>query len=124
MKMKLAAVTAILFLVVLQGCGSIVHGTTQELRINSTPQGAKATVGTQTCTTPCTLTVKRDSPSVQIEKNGYKKSFDLEKNFQFGASLLGNILWAEIGIIIDLATGAAWEIKPVDVQMDSTAAGL
>jgi hypothetical protein len=78
----------------------------------------------QTCVTPCKLTVKRDSPTVRVEKGDYKKTFDLEKDFQFGAAFFGNILWAELGVIIDVATGAAWEVKPVNLQLDTADEGL
>jgi len=124
MKTKLASITLILIFSSLQGCSSIVHGTTQELQIKTEPQGALATVGTQTCVTPCSLNVKRDSPTIQVEKDSYKKTFDLEKDFQYGAALFGNILWAEIGIIIDVATGGAWELLPVDLQLDIADGGL
>jgi hypothetical protein len=62
--------------------------------------------------------VKRASPTVQVDKGDYNKTVDLEKEFQYGAALFGNILWAEVGIIIDVATGGAWEIKPVNIQLD------
>ncbi len=124
MQMTMVSAALILMLGVLQGCSSIVHGTTQDLQINTVPQGARATVGTQTCATPCTLTVKRDSPTVQIEKDSYRKTFDLEKNFQWGATLFGNILWAELGIIIDVASGAAWDIGPVNIRLDEVDTGL
>ncbi len=124
MQMKMVSLALILVLGFLQGCSSIVHGTTQDLQINTVPQGARATVGTQTCVTPCTLNVKRDSATVQIEKDSYRKTFDLEKNFQWGATLFGNILWAELGIIIDVASGAAWDIRPVNIGLNAADSGL
>ena len=117
--MRPMLVLLIMLLAALQGCGSLVHGTSQELEINTIPPGAKATIGTQTCVTPCKLTVKRASPNVQVEKDDYKKTVDLKKDFQYGASHFGNILWAEVGIIIDVATGSAWEIQPVNIQLDA-----
>ncbi len=107
-----------------QGCSSIVHGTTQELQINTVPPGAKATIGTQTCVTPCKLTVKRDSPTLQVEKGSYKRTFDVEKDFNFGATICGNILWIVPGAVIDLATGGAWEIKPVNLKLNAADPGL
>ena len=116
--MKPMLVLLMLILAMAQGCSSLVHGTSQELDINTVPPGARATIGTQTCVTPCKLTVKRASPSVQIEKGDYNKTVDLNKEFQYGAALFGNILWAEVGIIIDVATGGAWEITPVNIRLD------
>jgi len=117
-KTKSALVTLILLFVSLQGCSSLVHGTTQDLQINTVPQGVRATIGTQTCVTPCSLTVQRDAQTIQVEKDSFRKTFDLEKKFQYGAALFGNILWAEIGIIIDVASGGAWEISPVNLSLD------
>ncbi len=113
----------VLFLVLLlgaQGCSSIVHGTTQELQITTTPSGAKATVGTQTCVTPCTLTVKRDEHDLLVQKGSYKRTFDLEKDFNFGATICGNILWIVPGAVVDLATGGAWEIRPVNLKLNAS----
>ncbi len=120
MKIRLVTACCILLFAGAQGCSSLVHGTTQDLEITTIPQGARATVGTQTCVTPCKLTVKRASPTVQVEKGSFKKTVDLEKEFQWGATLFGNILWAEVGIIIDVATGGAWEIRPVNLQLSGS----
>ncbi len=107
-----------------QGCSSIVHGKMQELQITTTPPGAKATVGTQACVTPCKMIVSRGSTTLQIEKGNYRKTFDLEKDFQFGTTICGNICWVEIGAIVDLANGAAWEIRPINLKLNASDPGL
>jgi hypothetical protein len=114
----------VLLLAGAQGCSSIVHGKTQELQINTVPPGAKATIGTHTCVTPCKLTVSRDAQSLRIEKGNYKKTFDLDKDFQFGTTICGNICWVELGAIVDLANGAAWEIKPINLKLNAADPGL
>ena len=121
--MKTTVVSLILLLAGVQGCGSLVHGTTQELQINTVPPGAKATIGTQTCVTPCKLTVKRDAQNLQVEKGGYSKMLEMEKEFNFGATIFGNILWLLPGAIIDIASGGAWEIKPIDLRLDAAEGG-
>lgn len=120
---KAGLAALILLLIGAQACSTVVHGTTQELRINTVPPGARATIGTQTCVTPCKLTVKRDEKSLRIEKGGYKKTIELEKEFLFSATICGNICWVEIGAIVDLATGGAWEIKPVNLRLDASDEG-
>src|SRR5512139_575582 len=100
--MKSLFVLGMVLLLGAQGCSSIVHGTTQELQITTVPSGAKATIGTQSCVTPCKMTVKRAEHDLLIEKGSYKKTFDLEKDFQFGTTICGNICWVEIGAIVDL----------------------
>jgi hypothetical protein len=118
--MKPMIALSFLLLLGAQGCGTLVHGTSQELKISTTPPGATATIGAQSCKTPCTLTVKRNSQTLRIEKGNYKKTFDLEKDFQFGTTICGNICWVELGAIVDLAEGSAWEIRPINLRLDST----
>ncbi len=122
--MRTGLVLFMLLLAAAQGCSSIVHGTTQELQINTVPPGAKATVGSQTCVTPCKMTVKREEHTLQVEKGNYKKTFDLDKEFQFGTTICGNICWVEIGAVVDLATGAAWDIKPINLRLNAADPGL
>jgi hypothetical protein len=75
-------------LALLGGCATIVHGPYQEVRIDSDPPGATATISpqlsergpgyvdtekTRTVTTPATVRLLRDnSYRVEIEKPGYK----------------------------------------------------
>ena len=120
MKKPIVLSVLLMLMLALQGCGSLVHGTSQELKITTTPPGATATIGTQSCKTPCTLTVKRDSQTLRLEKGNYKKTIDLEKDFQFGTTICGNICWVELGAIVDLAVGSAWEIRPVNVRLNAS----
>ena len=114
----------LLLLPVVQGCSSIVHGKMQELQITTTPPGAKAIIGTASCVTPCKMTVSRSEQNLRIEKGNYKKTFDLEKDFQFGTTICGNICWVELGAIVDLANGAAWEIRPINIKLNAADPGL
>jgi hypothetical protein len=118
--MKSGILLSLVLLLGVQGCSSIVHGTTQELQITTAPPGARATVGTQSCVTPCKLTVKRDEQNLRVEKGSYKKTFDMEKDFNFGATICGNILWIVPGAVVDLATGGAWEIRPINLKLNAS----
>ena len=75
--------------VALGGCATIFHGPYQEVVIDSSPPGAKATVSAQgsergplfvdpkkqTVTTPATVRLRRDNTyRVEVEKEGYKIS--------------------------------------------------
>ncbi len=122
--MRTGLVLFILLLAGAEGCSSIVHGKMQEVQINTVPPGAKATIGTQTCVTPCLMMVNRGEQSLRVEKGNYKKTFDLDKDFQFGTTICGNICWVEIGAIVDLANGAAWEIKPINLKLNAADPGL
>ena len=47
---------------VLAGCGTVMHGTHQDINLSSTPQGAKVETSptTNTYTTPATVTLERN----------------------------------------------------------------
>lgn len=101
------------------GCGSLTHGSKQELQINTIPQGAVVTIGMQSCRTPCKLEVPRSANTLQVERGTYKKTFDMEKDFQFATTICGNVCWLLPGAIIDIASGAAWEIRTINLRLDA-----
>lgn len=100
------------------GCASIVHGTRQDVTIDTDPPGATITgrrLPSQTIT-PANLTLKRKYDyEFQIEKPGYKtETVFVEKNITgwfWGNLLFGGI----IGIIVDLNNGAGYKLEPEDV---------
>lgn len=74
-------------LALLSGCATVMHGPYQNVRIESDPPGAKATISPmlsargpnfldtkkQTVTTPATVRLRRDNTyRVELEKSGYK----------------------------------------------------
>lgn len=111
---------SILFLVILSvlasGCGTIIYGTHQELSLNTHPSGEIARVGTQSCVTPCTLTVSRKADHVYITEGGVETEYNLDKSLNGFTLFIGNILWGIIpGIIVDGSSGGNHTIKPVDI---------
>jgi hypothetical protein len=86
--MKREALVIATTLVLLGGCATIVHGPYQNVRIDSDPPGATATISAQTSergpgfldsekvrtvTTPATVRLMRDNNyRVEFEKSGYK----------------------------------------------------
>lgn len=64
---------AIAVLLATSGCATLLHGTTQKVRIQTDPAGATATAGGQTIRTPGVLRLSRRSAfvEVRIEKDGY-----------------------------------------------------
>lgn len=94
-------------------CASIVHGSHQQIPVDSQPPGASVQV---TCATgrfnapptPSEITLKRNRAdcSVSISKDGYHPAeFQLSRQvsgWYFGNILLGGV----IGLIVDAADGA------------------
>ncbi len=57
----------------LSGCATMIHGVHQEVRVETEPPGATASVGDQKITTPGVLKLKRKEKALEIvvEKDGY-----------------------------------------------------
>ena len=127
MKAKVLGI-CLLSVLFIQGCGTIVHGTRQDISINSKPTGAKASVADLTITTPSSVSLSRDKDYVvTVEKEGYQpKQAQITRSFNGGTTILGNILWLLPGVVVDLVAGGAWTLNPeaVDVELESTKTAL
>lgn len=104
----LAAVAA------LAGCSSIVEGTSQELVINTVPEGANCAliregqVIGRVSETPGGITIKKSKHDITVEctKKGYQKATYFNKSDVAGATVGNIILGGGIGWAIDSANGA------------------
>jgi hypothetical protein len=116
----------LLLLLLLGACGVIAHGTSQNIVCISSPAGAVVTTDDgKTCTTPCTISLKRKKEGIlTIEKEGYEpvtlQVRSLLSRSSAGQVLLpgGLICWA-----IDVASGGAYHLNPssVDINLRSNA---
>ena len=106
---------------VMTGCGSIIHGRLQEVPITTDPAGIQAAIRDRTCTTPCSMRVERAADYVEFERGPKRHVVRLEKRFNSGATVLGNLLWLPIGVPVDISTGAAYEILPINVKLSGFA---
>lgn len=102
----------------LGGCASVTRGWSEQVQINSQPEGAEVrTSMSQTCVTPCTLTVSRkDEFSVAFAKPGYQPQTVPVTTRVAGAGaagFAGNVLVGGIiGMGVDAASGATLEHWP------------
>jgi hypothetical protein len=97
-------------------CAGIVHGTKQEIPINSNPAGAKVYVNDfLMATTPTVLHVQRKSSGIiKIEKEGYEPVL-IPLSRKMSGWIWGNIGFSYFGLItagIDLTDGAAYKLTP------------
>ncbi len=105
-------------LVVLAGCATITRGTTDVLVIETEPPGAEAVLSNGLrCTTPCSLTVKRNaSLVVDIVKEGYEPvRATVTPRISGGgaAGMAGNVIVGGlIGAAIDAGSGAMYDLVP------------
>jgi hypothetical protein len=102
------ALLILLLLVAVNGCATIIHGTTQDISVTTDPAGADLLVdGREHFKSPATITMKRkDDHTVEISREGYK-SEKIDVKGVISAAVLGDFLaGGAIGYGIDAATGA------------------
>lgn len=117
----LAIILSLSLLWITTGCATIVHGNRQAVTITSEPTGASVRVDGLKGKTPFSASLARNQDYVvSIKKEGYKEEMiQITKSFS-GLSIIGNILWLLVGVVIDFASGSAYNLNPtkVDVELE------
>lgn len=109
-------------LLAIAGCGTIAHGTSQNIVCITSPAGTvvRSADGT-TCTTPCSFTLKRKKNDLlTIEREGYE-TVALPVHPALSASSAANVLLPG-GLVcwgIDVVSGGGYRLAPdrVDVKL-------
>ena len=116
----------ILAAAVLTGCGTVMHGTHQDISLSSNPQGAKVETSpaTNTFTTPATVTLERNREYVlTFSKEGYTPAtLNLRKDIGPG-TVIADIVLGLVPLIIDAATGAWYGLNPETATVTLARAG-
>ena len=118
MKLNRLWVCLILVLPLLQSCATILTGSKEEVFFDSTPQGSSVEVdGNCVGFTPCTAKLKKTNHMVCFKKEGYKdRASYIERSFE--PIFLGNlILGGPIGMLVDVCTGAVFQISPKRINV-------
>lgn len=120
MKILISILTASIFLLFTQACGTIIHGTTQEVGISSSPSNASVTINGQNYgNTPMIIDLKRkDSHMVKIELDGYQP---YETNLTRSTSgwVWGNIVFGGlIGLVVDASAGGMYKLTPEQINAE------
>lgn len=108
--------------ITLCGCATIIDGTTQEITIDSNPQGATVYVTTikdgvlgpktEAGQTPLTVLVPRKDGAIIVEKEGYQ-SQQVELVRGMNPWVFGDVLMTSLlSTSIDTSTGASNEYDP------------
>lgn len=112
--------TVLLFSFFLTSCATIFKGGHAEVRFNSSPSGADILVDeVNKGETPAAIQLSRsESHKVTFKKEGYEDvTFKVNKKFDAATTIVGNIFsWALLGIVVDVASGAAYTLSPADVE--------
>jgi hypothetical protein len=97
------------------GCGTLFHGTRQEIQIASQPSGASVFVNNQSFgETPAVVKLKRNSKySVILEMPGYQP---YEVSLSRKTSILFFVNIPVLGQVVDALSGAMYELTPAQIQ--------
>jgi hypothetical protein len=116
---RLPAVLAVLLVAgIVSACATIMHGSSQELSVASTPTGATVLVdGMEAGKTPFVANLKRkDKHVVRIEMPGYQP-FEMPIVRATSGWVWGNLVFGALpGLAIDAITGGLYKLKPDEVN--------
>lgn len=110
----------VLVFVVVQACGTVMHGPTQEVGISSNPSMASVSInGYYIGNTPVVADLRRKDPQmIRIELEGYE-IYETTLTRQVSGWVWGNILIGGlIGLIIDVSTGGMYKLTPDQVRAE------
>lgn len=107
-------IVAIFVIICFSSCASIFSGSTDKVSIKSEPNNADVYVnGTFKGKTPLSVNLARGkSHHIELRAKDYE-SYIITTDKSFNSMVLGNILCGGIiGLIIDFASGSAWNVEP------------
>lgn len=118
MRLQHAIILIIMF--VATSCATLFKGQTAEVRLNSAPAGARIQInGFDKGVTPASINLKRNvNHSVTFTLDGYREvNLQIEPRFDVGTAVIGNLFsWSLFGLVVDVASGAAYSLTPADLQ--------
>ena len=117
MRRNIAILITICFLfATIFGCGAIINGTRQNIQANSSPSGATISVSptNEEYTTPASMSLERKNNYVlNFSKEGYTSAkFNIHKKLSGGMLVLDILFTGLLGVIVDGATGAWYNLMP------------
>ena len=113
------------FAAVVAGCATIMHGTSQQVGINSQPVGATVVVDSQTVgVTPVAAKLARKrAHRITVTMQGYEP-FAMVTTRKTSGWVWGNIVFGGlIGLIVDASTGGLYDVRPEEVNAQLTRTG-
>lgn len=109
-------------LLMLSGCGFLLHGEKQEVTFDSKPPGVAATLDNAVqFVTPHTIALTRSANhQVSFKRDSYApQQIVIMHKFLIGRSIIGNILpFFPVGLAVDVITGAAWGFEHDYIAID------
>jgi hypothetical protein len=125
--MKKSIIGLAILTLLLQACATIVNGKFQDVNIKTTPPGAVARVGTQSCITPCMLNLYRKGADYisLTHGNNIETKLKFDRSANFYSYWFGNIIFLFFpGRIVDNVTGAEYTIRDVNIILKQEAPNM
>jgi len=124
---KITLITSSLVIIlILQSCATIIHGSRQEVGIQSQPTNAIVTIdGQQKGTTPLSVKLKRKhTHTIKFKLDGYKP-YGATLTRKVSGWVAGNILFGGlVGLAVDLITGGIYKLSPDQVSANLKKNGM
>lgn len=109
-------------------CGAIFKGSRQSIQVQTSPSAVSLTLtpSAGNYTTPTTLNVERKNNYVlTFSKEGYEDTkFEIQKHLSGGILALDILFTGLIGVVIDAATGAWYNLKPEAITVNLARIGM
>jgi len=122
----MVATGIILTALVILGCATIMHGTSQEIGIQSRPTGATVTIDNREFgkTPVIAMLSRKDNHTVHLALDGYQP-FDATITRSTSGWVWGNIVFGGlIGLAVDAITGGLYKLKPEQVEAELASQGM
>lgn len=123
---RIAKVVSLVFAPALvAACATIMHGTSQQVGINSQPTGATVSVDNHPVgSTPVAAKLSRkQSHRISITMPGYQ-TFEIATTRKTSGWVWGNIVFGGlIGLIVDASTGGLYDVRPEHVNAQLSSGG-
>ena len=113
-------IIAIVFVISLISCALIVHGTFQDIGINSSPSGAKVLIdNSEYGKTPVIAKLSRKIDHIiAIDLEGYEP-YEITLTRKVDSWVIGNIVFGGlIGLAVDAAAGSMYKLTPEQVSAE------
>lgn len=107
-------------------CGTIMHGSSQNIGITSAPTGANVTIDNQKFgVTPLVADLSRKSDHIiSFELEGYQKA-DLTITKSVSGWVWGNIIFGGlIGLVVDAISGGLYKLSPEQLNAELKKEGV
>ena len=108
----------------LSGCATVIHGTRQNVRVETDPPGATASAGDQKITTPGVLRLRRKEKALEIvvEKAGYETR-RVALTRKDSALQWFNMIGIPAGVVAGASAGADHSSSDISSGLRNTATG-